>query len=165
MGGGSFAAGVAVESFGSLNLNISDNQISNITTLAGDAVGITVLNETSSVFTAAIQNNQISTIIGTGFAGADGIVAINNHSGTAVYSILDNQVSGVSSPVTAHGIFVLNFVGSTGSTCLTLIGNTAPPEILLERDMPSGPFTVNSTSGNNTPTPTENGMITHGSCP
>ena len=164
MGGGSFAAGVAVESFGSLNLNISDNQISNITTLAGDAVGITVLNETSSVFTAAIQNNQISTILGMGTAVADGIQVSNNDTGTAVYSILDNQVSGVSSSGTPHGIFVFTSAGTTGSTCLTLIGNTAPPEILLERGAGSAPFTLNSTSGNNTPTPTEIG-ITHGSCP
>ncbi len=167
MGADTFVAGVIVEGAGGSSIvNISDNQISNMTSLsAGIAAGIAVTNFGTSVCTVTLQNNQISSIIGMGTAEADGITARNNNAGNAVFSFLDNQVSGVSSLVTSHGILAPTSIGTTGPTCVTLIGNnTAPSEILLEKGG-SGPLTLNSTSGNNTPTPTESGGVTNGSCP
>lgn len=178
--------GLTSNSTGSYTASTQNNHISNITgntTCAG--IALASLAAGSSTFTTV--GNQISTISSS---SGTGILALNNGTGNKIFSILDNQISNITASANGIGISANSSAGNVrlliqdnqvstlapapttlgidvpitgGSTCLTLIGNnTATYPITVSQT--AGTFTLDISSGDNTPAPSLSGTITSGSC-
>ncbi len=162
--GGGISFGVIANNLnsGSMTFSIADNQISNILSNGGGlSFGVATDNNGGSV-TASITDNQFFNIVGGG-GGSFGVLVQNNVSGSMTASIAGNKILNAPS-LPQVGINVLNSAGA-GPLCATLFGNDAEPSIVLFEDPTAGTFTLDSSTGKNTPVPTEVGTITPGNCP